>query len=381
MNNNSPKRLTVVAPYFYPKIGGLENYAYLLAKNLHDLHGYQVSVITSHYDGEGYKKEMIDGMTVHRLPISFKISNTPINLGWSSLIKKIIKEEDPAIVHIHAPVPYMPDIASHVAGARAVVLTYHSGSMLKGSYPADFLIGAYEKIFLPLLFKRADAVVAVSQEFAKRTFPQYTNKIFFIPTGVDLERFKVAPLPPDTERVTFVGRIEHSSSWKGIEPLLQAMAIVKQHRPNATLELVGGGDAIDHYKQRAKELDIADSVIFAGPQLGQDLVAAYNRANVVVLPSMSDSEAFSIALVEAMATGRPLIATRVGGNPQVVEEGKNGLLVPPKDPQALAAAIEKVLGDRGLAQQLADNGAIKARGFSWVTQTKKYSDLFDTVLP
>jgi glycosyltransferase involved in cell wall biosynthesis len=373
-------RITVVASYFYPKIGGLENYAFLLAKKLHSSGKYKVSVITSNYDGKGYRQEVIDGMTIHRLPITVRISNTPVNLFWSGTIKKIFAVEQPDIVHLHSPVPYMADVAAQAAKDRIVVLTYHSGSMLKGKFPIDAVIGTYEKIFLPMLFKKANAIVAVSQEFAKRTFPQFADKIYFIPTGVDLGRFMKTPLPATTKTVTFVGRIEHSSSWKGIEPLLQAMAIVIKDHPHATLELVGGGDAIAHYQERAQALGIGNSVTFFGPLLGQALVDAYERATVVVLPSTSDSEAFSIALIEAMASGRPIIGTNIGGTPQVIQNGENGLLVAPKDPEALAEAITRVISDGTLAARLADNGAAKAQGFSWDIQAKKYSDLFERLL-
>jgi len=372
-------RITVVSSYFYPKIGGLENYAYLLAKKLHESGKYKVSIITSHYDGKGYKQETIHGMTVHRLPIMLHVSNTPINPFWFSMIKRIYAVEQPDIVHLHSPVPYMADVAAYEAKGRDVVLTYHSGSMLKGKWPIDIIIGSYEKIILPMLFKRANAIVAVSQEFAKRTFPQFANKISFIPTGVDLARFKKTPLPSGIKTVTFVGRIEHSSSWKGIEPLLQAMAIVIKDHPHARLELVGGGDAIAHYEHRARELGIGGSVTFSGPLLGDALVDAYRRATMTVLPSTSDSEAFSIALIEAMASGRPIIGTNIGGTPQVIENGKNGLLVPPKDPEALAKAIEEVLTDGAFAARLADYGAAKAQNFSWDIQAKKYIDLFNTL--
>ncbi|HUC01830.1 MAG TPA: glycosyltransferase family 4 protein [Candidatus Paceibacterota bacterium] len=372
-------RITVVASYFYPKIGGLENYAYLLAKNLNASGKYKMSVITSNYDGKGYRQDVIDGMTVHRLPIMFRISNTPINPFWPGMIKKIYDAEQPDIVHVHSPVPYMADVAEYEAQDRAVVLTYHSGSMLKGRWPIDIVIGFYEKIFLPMLFKRANIVVAVSQEFARRTFPQFNEKIHFIPTGVDLSRFKKTPLPDGTKTVTYVGRIEHSSSWKGIEPLLQAMALVIKDHPDVRLELVGGGDAIGHYRERADALGIGACATLTGPLLGNALVDAYKRATVVVLPSTSDSEAFSIALIEAMASGRPIIGTAIGGTPQVIENGKNGLLVPPKDPRALADAIEKVVMDKALATHLADHGATRAQNFSWDAQAMKYSDLFATL--
>lgn len=375
-----PIRITVVASYFYPKIGGLENYAYNLARTLHMSGDYQLSIVTSNHESDEYREETIDGMKVYRLPIWFKISNTPINLAWYWTVKRIFALEQPDIVHVHAPVPYLPDLAVLAAKHRPVVLTYHSGSMLKGRQPADFVIGAYENIFLPALFRRANAIVAISQAFVKQKFPQYANKTYFIPTGVDLARFRKTPLPTTTETVTYVGRIEHTSSWKGIEQLLQAMVLVVKHRPGAVLELVGGGDAVEHYRARAGELGIGSSVIFSGPQVGQAIVAAYQRTNVIVLPSTSDAEAFSITLVEAMASGRPIIGTNIGGTPQVIENGKNGLLVPPKDPEALANAIERVLGDKVLATALVEYGSRKAEGFSWDIQSKKYSDLFKRLI-
>ena len=373
-------RIAVVTSYFYPKIGGLENYAYNLAKHLHATGEYQVSIITSNYQGNGYKKETIDGMVVHRLPIWFRVSNTPVNPLWYWQVKKIFAAERPDVVHLHSPVPFLPDVAAQAAKQTPIVLTYHAGSMRKGKWPIDAFIGIYENIFFPILLKRANAIVAISQDFAKKKFPHFSDKTYFIPTGVELERFKRTPMPTKTEVVTFVGRIEHTSSWKGIEQLLQAMVVVLRQRPQVTLELVGGGDAILHFRARAKELNIGPSVIFSGPQVGAGIVEAYQRASVVVLPSTSDAEAFSVALIEAMASGRPVVGTNIGGTPQVIKNEENGLLVPAKDPQALAEAIERVLGDRTLAARLADAGAAKARDFSWEIQTKKYSNLFHNIL-
>lgn len=374
----SAPRLIVVCSYFYPKVGGLETIAYTLAKSFQASGEYNVSIITSNYESKGYKKDMLDGMTVHRLPVWFKVSNTPLNPMWPRWIKKIFKDEQPVLVHTHSPVPGLADMAVKVASDQGipVLSTYHSGSMRKGRWPIDAIVYVYERIFLYKLFERADAVVAVSQSFAKREYPQFAAKTFFIPTGVDLSRFKKTPISRDTEVVTFVGRVEHHSSWKGIEQLLQAMAIVTKHRPQAKLEIVGGGDALDHYRTRATELGIGNSVIMNGPQHGQNLVDAYARATVMVLPSTSDSEAFSVALVEAMASGRPVIGTNIGGTPQVINNEKDGLLVEPKDPQALATAIKRILGDRTFADRLGNEGAAKSQGFSWELQIAKYRDLF-----
>jgi len=275
----------------------------------------------------------------------------------------------------------MADVAVFAAQSLHIptISTYHSGGMKKGKLWTDVIIYFYEEYFLRALFKKTDKVVTVHQAFMKKNYPEVAYKTSFIPTGVDLERFTPTPLP-ETPMVTFVGRIEHSSSWKGIEQLLHAMVLVIKERPEVKLTLVGGGDALEHYRERVKVLGISDSVSITGPKFGPDLVKAYTETTLVALPSTSDSEAFSVTLVEAQASGRPIIGTTTGGTPQVIQDGENGLLVPPKDPKALGNAILRILGNRKLAEQMGAMGSKKSKEFSWEIQTKKYTLLFQELL-
>ncbi len=373
-------KIVIVTPYFYPKIGGVENYVYNIARRLHQGGKYHVSIVTSNHETKGYREEIIDGMTVYRLPVWFKISNTPINLQWYGWMRRFFTVENPDIIWIHSPVPFMADIAMLAAKKTPIVFTYHSGNMLKGKWLLDIPIHFYESVLLRALFRRADTIVSYYPKFAQCELRQFSHKTYFIPPGVDRDQFKVTALPHRTEIVTFVGRIEHNSDWKGVEQLLQAMALVIKQRPRAQLELVGGGDAIEHYRLQAEKLGIGQSVFFIGPKTGQDLAEAYKKASLVVLPSTSDSESFGIVLIEAMASGRPVIGSDIGGIPSVIDHEKNGLLVPPKNPKALAEAIERILGDRVLAVRLANFGEAKAQNFRWENQTKKYVNLFKTII-
>lgn len=375
MSEKNKPHVVVSASYFFPKIGGLENYAYQLGKTLMESGDFTVSVITGNYDGRGYKKENIGGMVIHRLPIWFHISNTPINPLWIFSVRKILKQEKPDIINVHSPVPFLPDVVAHATKTTPVVTTYHAGSMKKGVWFLDFIIGIYENIFLTALFRRSSAIITISQEFARKTYPQFSDRMHFIPTGVDLKRFIPTPFPLQ-KTITYVGRIELSSKWKGIDVLLDAFAIVSSKYPGVKLELVGGGDALPYYEKKAYELGIFTSVVFSRPLLDQKLVDAYARSSVVVLPSTSDSEAFSVVLVEAMASGRPIIGTRIGGTPQVIDDGENGLLVEAKNSDALAEAILRVIRDDDFAYKLAQNGCARAQGFSWDAQAKKYADIF-----
>jgi glycosyltransferase involved in cell wall biosynthesis len=381
-SKNKIPNLTVVCAYFYPKIGGLETIAYTTAKMLHQRGLYNVSIITSNYSGSGYKMEVIDGMTVHRLPISFVLSNSPINPLWYFTIKKLLREENTNIVHTHSPVPYMADMAIMSAKSLGIptIATYHSGSMKKGKFFIDLVIRFYEKFLLRRMFKNATRVVTVHQAFMKNNYPEVSYKTSFIPTGVDLNRFQNTEIPRDVKRITFIGRIEKSSRWKGIEPLLKAMVYVLKKEPDAILDLVGGGDALDMYRGIAKELGLEKNVSINGPKYANELVEVYKNSTVIVLPSTSDSEAFSVTLVEAMASGRPIIGTNIGGTPQVIENGKNGLLVEPNDSIALSEAILSVISNYDFAVSLGQKGAEISRGFSWDIQTNKYINLYEEVL-
>jgi glycosyltransferase involved in cell wall biosynthesis len=207
-------------------------------------------------------------------------------------------------------------------------------------------------------------------------FPEKTS---IIPPGVDLDRFRLQPLPEQARIITYVGRIDHASSWKGIDVLLRATARVRRQCGDVRLELVGGGDAVAHYARRAADLGIGDRVSFCGPQTGHALVEAYRRSSVVVLPSISEAESFGMALLEAMACGRPVIGSSVGGIPELVRHEETGLLVPPGDPDALSHAIVRLLTDVGSAQRFAITGAEVARQYSWESRVAAYRELLKRV--
>jgi glycosyltransferase involved in cell wall biosynthesis/peptidoglycan/xylan/chitin deacetylase (PgdA/CDA1 family) len=380
LETEKPK-LIMVTPYFYPKVGGLENYAYNIARRLRKNGNYDVSVITSNDSSRNFAREIIEGMNIYRLPTWFKLSNTPISPLWYWQIKHIFKFERPSIIHLHAPVPYISDIAALAAGKTPTILTYHAGSMIKGKRPVDILIYIYENIFLYKLYKSVDAIVSVSQKFERSRYGNlFAYKTQLIPPGVDTKRYTFTPLPDGTKIVTFVGRVELSSKWKGISFLLRAMSLVIKNIPDAKLEIIGGGDAVRYYQKQIDALGIAESVRMLGYQTDQDLIDAYRRSSVVVLPSTSEAESFGTVLIEAMASGRPVIGSNIGGIVFVIDHQKNGLLVPPKNPEALAKAIKIILENDEMKKTFADNGVIKAKTFDWELQTEKYQELYQKLL-
>jgi len=352
-------KLMVVAPYFFPKIGGMEKYAYNISRGLKEKYNWEIVVITSNHLGKKYTEEIVDGTKIYRLASWFHISNTPINPLWYFQIKKIIKKESPDIINVHSPVVFISDITSLVAGKIPLVTTFHSGSMIKTAGALNALIGFYEKYLLPSLFKRSNKIIC-SSGYIKKRLSRYEDKTIDIPPGVDVSVFRPSPREPIND-VLFVGRIETSSDWKGIRYLLEAVSIIKVHKPDISLRLVGSGDMVDYYREYANKLKIGDNVVFAGPKTGNDLVHEYQECKLLVLPSITESESFGIVLIEAMACKKPVIGSNVGGIPYVIDNKVDGLLVQPKNPADLAKAIMEILNDPLLSRKMGECGYNKVK--------------------
>jgi len=368
-------KLLVVAPYFFPKIGDMENYIYNISKGLRKKHKWEIIVITSNHEKRERKEEIIDGIKIYRLPFWFKISNTPVNPMWLFSIRRILREERPDIINAHSPVPFISDITSLIAGKTPLIFNYHSGSMIKPSSIWNPLIFLYELLFLPMIFRKSQKIICYSPDFMKRNLNIYKAKVNYIPPGVDTKVFKLSK-KRSTNDVLFVGRIEKNSNWKGISYLIEAISIVKQIKPDISLRLVGPGDRVDYFKMYAQKLGINKNVKFVGSKINSELALEYQHSKVIVLPSITESESFGIVLIEAMACKKPVIGSNVGGIPYVIDNEQNGLLVPPKDPQALADAIIKILTNPQLAKKMGEEGYEKVmKNFTWEKQINTTKEL------
>ncbi len=178
--------------------------------------------------------------------------------------------------------------------------------------------------------------------------PAHWHKLHVVHCGVDPARYAEAPAAPD-DRLLFVGRL---SAVKGVAVLLHALAQARETRPALTLDLIGDGEARGALEALARDLGLAEAVRFHGYQGQAEVARALRDTGVLVLPSFA--EGVPVVLMEAMAAARPVIATRVGGVSELVEDHRSGLLVPPGAQAPLAAAIATLAGD---ATQRAAMGA------------------------
>ena len=220
---------------------------------------------------------------------------------------------------------------------------------------------AKRRLICRFLGRFTDLSIAVSQgvrDYLVRQGGLNPAKVRVVANGVDIAAIDAARSGPLVRRelglpeglpvIGLVGRLDH---WgKGHKELFTAMAQLKERHPVHAL-IVGGGRRIDEVKALAASLGLAGQVHFLGPR--RDVPDLLNAMDIFVLPSYS--EGVSLALLEAMAAGLPVIVSRVGGLPEVVTDGENGLLIPPRDAESLAGALERLLADPDFAKKLGQN--------------------------
>lgn len=241
-------------------------------------------------------------------------------------LAKLFRQQRIDVVHTHDNRPLIYGApAARLAGIRCVIHTKHYGQLATVTRRQNALTSFASRF--------CNDFVCVSRHSAElsRDAGVPAAKIRTIWNGIDLRRFPYRGPNPHGPIVT-VARL---SPEKGLDTLLQAAALVVTACPELRFEIAGHGPCLAALQQSAAALGLEKHVQFLGDV--RDVPALLARARLFVLPSLA--EGISLTLLEAMATGLPVVASRVGGNPEVVEDGDSGVLAPPQDPTALAEAI------------------------------------------
>ena len=289
------------------------------------------------------------------------------------------------IVHTHSSkAGILGRWAAWLARVPIIVHTPH-GHVFYGYYGR---IPSYMFILLERLTARiTDKIITLTEQGIREHVERHIaprEKFTSIHSGVELSRYteprpdpimarKQLGLSPDWPVVGSVGRFE---PVKGYDTLLEAAALLRTRQPKVRFLLAGEGKEESRLKRLAKELRVEDRVFFLGWQ--QEIPEILSALDLFVLPSRN--EGMGRALVQAMAMGKPIVATRVGGVPEVLGEGEAGLLVPPDDPVQLSQAIEQLLTDRELARKLGEGGKRRAPAYSAERMVAEIESLYETLL-
>ncbi|MCI0638803.1 MAG: glycosyltransferase [Gemmataceae bacterium] len=270
--------------------------------------------------------------------------NTPEGLrpGLILRVARWLKENTIDVIHTHnnRPLIYAAP-ASRLAGVRRLIHTRHGQGVG---------ISSRQAWLTALAARWADAFVCVSQDSARMAQEEGVpaNKVRILWNGIDTKRFSFSGPQRDGPAV-LVARL---TPEKDAATLLRAVALVRQSDPGFRLEIAGLGPSIDDLEKLSELLGLGDCVRFLG--IVRDVPALLGRASMLVLSSLS--EGIPLTVLEAMARGLPVVATKVGGIPEAVEDCLTGILVPPRDPDALAEAMSTLRGRPTVARALGRAG-------------------------
>jgi glycosyltransferase involved in cell wall biosynthesis len=341
-------KILAVSKYFYPVFGGVESVVYYVEREI--AKSENVTVLAS---GKGPEK--VEGMKVVRLP-AFHVGPTPIS---PSVFSKILKQ-DFDICHLHEPNPFQ-NFFAYLAlrlKRKPYVITYHSDivphNISMKLFKSFYLI--FQRLFL---LRNAQCIMPTSPNYVpiSDVLPYFKEKLEVVPNGVDLKKF----YPRKAKRkktVLFAGRLIY---YKGLQYLIKAMKTVQKKIPDAELIVVGEGPLREEWKKMADELSI--NVTWLGHIPEKEIHKQYQTCGVFVLPSIFKTEAFGIALLEAMACGAPVITTDISGT--VFAVGDAGIVVKPKDEKALANAIMQVLKNERVTQEMSRKSLKQVKKFEW----------------
>lgn len=353
-------RIASITCVFPPYKGGIGSVALANAEELKK-QGAEIVIFTPRSFLRDEKMPTL--FRVKKLFPIFKCGNAAI------LIQLIWKLKNFDIIHLHYPFFGSAEIIWLLKKFNKIkaklIITYHMDVVGSGLLKKFFQL--HSKFLMPRILNSADKIIVSSFDYAahsniKNIFKKHNDKFAEIPFSVDLNRFRVRPRPlqllqkykiKENEKIIlFVGGLDRAHYFKGVNFLIKAFYKLTQKLDNTRLIIVGNGDMKFEYEQTAFNFGLRDEIIFVEQANNNDLAQFYNLSDIFVLPSVDKSESFGIVLLEAMASGIPVIASNLPGVRNLVENGINGFLTEPKDPCGLTEKIRQILTDKKLKENM-----------------------------
>jgi glycosyltransferase involved in cell wall biosynthesis len=355
--------------------------------------GHKITVIAPAY--HGLKDHEIDGVQVRRFryaPAGWemlthaegapnKLKKYPILklltltyiLGGVVAVWKICRQERIDILHVHWPFPH---------GLMALLPAWLSDvKVVSSCHSAEFALAVKNKLstsLLALSLRKSDIITANSSYTANLVSGVAQRKAEIIPWGATVKvEPSASPAAQTIPLLLFSGRLVER---KGVNFLLRAMPAILARRP-VRLVITGDGDYRREWEDLAAELGLNGTVTFTGFVTNEELSALFRSCSVYVHPAIYDSrgdtEGLGVVLVEALSNRKPVVASRVGGIVDVIRDGETGLLVPQKDPEAIAKTVLRLLENPDYAQRLGEQGCAYATDyFNWDRIIDQYEAIY-----
>lgn len=357
-----------IVKYYHPSTGGMETYVRQLSRGLGG-RGIEASVLTiDHLASRRTVEDQVDGVAVRRIACQVKLMSQPVSWTFGREVKRLVAETD--LVHLHCPFPNA-EILGNSFATKPLIITWC----------ADPANTRWKKVF-PLFRPHVVRVLAMARRIAligpsllenSPTLLPFKDKCEVIPLAYSARNEVKAVarrLGGNGVTILFVGKLR---KYKGVEYLLRSAASL----PEVKLRIVGDGEERTRLEQLSEKLGIRTRTTFLGNISAEGLDVEYREAGLFVLPSIDASEAFGIVQAEAMSFGLPVINTNLASSvPFVSLDGVSGLTVPPCDPAALTAAIQRLGTDAGFYERCSRNALERAKLFSEEKLVESYAEIY-----
>ena len=371
--------------YEYPPLGGgAANATAYILKEYSKIPDLSVDLVTSSIDSEYHLEKMGENISIHRLPIGKNESNLHFQsqkdlLTYSRkayfFAEKLISENKYDLSHSFFTTP---------CGFISLILKWQykipfvvslRGSDVPGYSDRFTMLYKFITPLVRLIWSNANAVIANSEGL--KSLALLTNKkqkIGVIYNGTDIHDFRPDAQKKSADKFIITPGASRITKRKGLKYLIRAIDELAPKYPNLYLKIMGEGNEKENLELMVRKLGIEKNVEFLGRIPREKTTPYYQEANLFVLPSLN--EGMSNAMLEALASGLPLIATDTGGSKELVRDGENGFIVKTKDDQDLAEKIEKLINDKELCEKMGTASRKLAENMSWEKVAKEYFEIY-----
>ena len=372
-------KIALVSPYDITWPGGVTAHISYLAREFVYM-GHQVKILAPHTPSRAVGLDSENFFSLGRsvpVPSGGSIARLSLSVWMYPRVRRCLADGNFDIVHFHEP------LAPYLFMPLATLQNYNAVNV--GTFHAFHESTKLYRIFTPFIrqwFDRLDGRIVVSpmaKLHVQRLLPG-NNEFSEIPNGIDLSQFSgnMDPVPEFMDgkiNILFVGRLEKR---KGLNVLLDAYARLKWNHPSVRILVVGPGNPDKKTYRIITERNLKD-VIFVGGVSPTQLVRYYQTAHIFCSPA-TGKESFGIVLLEAMAAGKPIVASRIGGYSLLLKDGHQGLLVPPNDGAALADALSVLVRNSELRRVMGERGLQYVQQYSWTKVAQRVMQYYIEVI-
>jgi L-malate glycosyltransferase len=374
--------------YEYPPLGGgAANATAYILREYSTLENLEVDLVTSSIDENFHEEKIGKNVTIYKIPIGKNSANLHYQsqkdillYTWRAFFfaRKLCRRNNYALSHSFFTLPcgLISLILRQISGLSYVVSL--RGSDVPGYSDRFPLIYFFLRPIFRLIWKKAEAVVSNSEglrELALKT--NRSQEISIIYNRIDTEKFLPASSDQPKKDFVITPGASRITARKGLNFLVEAVSILAPKYENIRLKIMGDGNERENLEKLVEKLKLKDKIQFLGRIPREKTPAYYQEASVFVLPSLN--EGMSNAMLEALASGLPILATDTGGAKELVADGENGYILKMKNSKDIAEKLEGLIKDENLRKQMGEASRARAEKLSWKNVAGEYESLYHKI--